>query len=130
MGISHNLNQVDSYICILYSISQKYILGKNGQYFPKLFLNSIIICISTSLKSHVTKKLQARQYLQNCLLLKLLKHCSNKNIKKKKKYEPGAFSDKHFVKIDKELNANYLLKLPGYTTYFRIQNSFRKFHPV
>ena len=48
-------------------------LGKTGQFFSKLFLNSKTSCISTSFKkrisilSHIGKKLQARQFLQNRL---------------------------------------------------------------
>ena len=48
-------------------------LGKTRQFFSKLFLNSKMSCISTSFKkrisilSHIGKKLQARQFLQNHL---------------------------------------------------------------
>ena len=49
------------------------IFGWIGRYFLKLTLNSKISCISTSFEkeirvlSHIAKKLQDRQYLQNCL---------------------------------------------------------------
>ena len=46
-------------------------LGKTGQFLPKLISNSKINCISTSFEkrisilSHIAKKLQAHQFLQN-----------------------------------------------------------------
>ena len=48
-------------------------LGKTGQFCSKLFFNSKISCISMSFKrridilSHIGKKVQARQFLQNRL---------------------------------------------------------------
>ena len=57
-------------------------------YFPKLFLNSKISCISTLFK-------------KNSILSHIAKN-----------------------------NAIFFFKLRGYTTYFKIQNRFRKYHPI
>ena len=71
------MKDIYKYVSIFYvqHVSEKNLwgfLGHTGWYFPKLFLNYKINCISTSftkeisILSNITKKLQARHYLHNC----------------------------------------------------------------